>query len=105
MNIVVLAGGISTERSVSIVSGTGVCKALRARGERAILLDVYCGKENVVPAEAFTETFKLEICDSHLFIAFVIVLRTSEIKGGSTTWNINHLKSVPKLGTIFLSYC
>ena len=57
MNIVVLAGGISTERSVSIVSGTGVCKALRARGERAILLDVYCGKENVVPAETFTETY------------------------------------------------
>ena len=60
MNIVVLAGGISTERSVSIVSGPGVCKALRARGERAILLDVYCGKENVVPAETFTETYDVD---------------------------------------------
>ena len=29
MNIVVLAGGISTEREISIVSGTGICKALR----------------------------------------------------------------------------
>ena len=28
MNIAVLAGGISTEREVSIISGTGVCKAL-----------------------------------------------------------------------------
>ena len=60
MNIVVLAGGISTERSVSIVSGTEVCKALRARGERAILLDVYCGKENVVPEESFTETYDVD---------------------------------------------
>ena len=60
MNIVVLAGGISTERSVSIVSGTEVCKALRARGERAILLDVYCGKENAEPAQAFTEEYDTE---------------------------------------------
>ena len=29
MKIVVLAGGTSTERDVSIVSGTEVCKALR----------------------------------------------------------------------------
>lgn len=43
MNIVVLAGGISTEREVSIVSGTGVCQALRKKGHRAILVDVFCG--------------------------------------------------------------
>ena len=43
MNIVVLAGGISTERDVSIVTGTLVCKALRERGHRAILMDVYFG--------------------------------------------------------------
>ena len=29
MKIVVLAGGTSTERTVSITSGTGICKALR----------------------------------------------------------------------------
>lgn len=45
MNIVVLAGGISTERAVSIVSGTQVCKALRTKGHQAILVDVYCGTE------------------------------------------------------------
>ena len=43
MNIVVLAGGISTERDVSIVTGTLVCKALREREHRAILMDVYFG--------------------------------------------------------------
>ena len=32
MKIVVLAGGISTERAVSLVTGTGVCRALRDQG-------------------------------------------------------------------------
>ncbi|NCB92920.1 MAG: D-alanine--D-alanine ligase [Clostridia bacterium] len=46
MKIVVLAGGTSTERDVSIVSGTNVCKALRSKGHQAILVDVYFGKED-----------------------------------------------------------
>ena len=36
MKIVVLAGGTSTERDVSIVSGTGICGALRQKGHQAI---------------------------------------------------------------------
>ena len=55
MNIVVLAGGNSTEREVSIVSGKGVCGALRERNHRAILLDAYFGREkreeDLFPAE------------------------------------------------------
>ncbi|MGI6094858.1 MAG: D-alanine--D-alanine ligase family protein [Lachnospiraceae bacterium] len=47
MNIVVLAGGISTERDVSIVSGTDVCRALRSKGHKAILMDVYFGREDL----------------------------------------------------------
>lgn len=43
MNIVVLCGGISTERDVSITSGTMVAKALRERGHRVILLDSFFG--------------------------------------------------------------
>ena len=31
MKIVVLAGGLSTERQVSLTSGTGVCRALREK--------------------------------------------------------------------------
>ena len=57
MNIVVLAGGTSTEREISIVSGTGICKALRERGHQAILVDVYCGNENLDPVTAFDEPF------------------------------------------------
>ena len=46
MDIVVLAGGISTERDVSITSGSMVAKALRKRGHRVVLLDVFMGYEN-----------------------------------------------------------
>ena len=47
MKIVVLAGGISTERAVSLVTGTGVCRALRKNGHRAILVDLFLGLEDV----------------------------------------------------------
>lgn len=45
MKIVVLAGGISTERDVSLSSGTMIYRALKERGHQAILLDVYLGYE------------------------------------------------------------
>ena len=45
MKIVVLAGGLSTERDVSFSSGSMVYKALKQNGHKAILLDVYLGYE------------------------------------------------------------
>lgn len=53
MKIVVLAGGLSTERAVSLVTGTSVCRALRENGHRAILVDVFLGLEEV-PADLET---------------------------------------------------
>lgn len=43
MNIVVLAGGLSTERDVSIKTGSTVEKALKENGHKTILLDVFMG--------------------------------------------------------------
>ncbi len=43
MDIVVLAGGLSSERDVSFKSGSMVAEALRARGHRALVLDVFMG--------------------------------------------------------------
>lgn len=45
MNIVVLCGGSSTERAVSLVTGEQVCRALRKIGNNAVLLDVFVGHE------------------------------------------------------------
>lgn len=57
MNIIVLAGGISTERDVSIVTGTKVCVALRNAGHRAAILDVYFGTKDT---DIFKENYNLE---------------------------------------------
>lgn len=43
MKIIVLAGGYSNERDVSLCSGASVCKALRERGHQAYLLDAFMG--------------------------------------------------------------
>lgn len=43
MKVVVLAGGTSTERDVSLSSGSMIYKALKKNGHQAILLDVYLG--------------------------------------------------------------
>jgi len=43
MKIVVLAGGLSTERDVSLATGSMVSAALRRKGHQVLLLDVYMG--------------------------------------------------------------
>lgn len=50
MKIVVLAGGFSTERAVSLATGTNVCRALRRNGHRAVLVDLFLGVEDAPAA-------------------------------------------------------
>lgn len=56
MNIVVLAGGTSTERDVSIMTGKLVCESLRRNGHRANMLDVFLGTRDYADPKAFFET-------------------------------------------------
>lgn len=56
MNIAVLAGGISTERDVSLISGRMIYEALKRNGHRAVLIDVYLGYDK----EDFAEVFEKE---------------------------------------------
>ena len=60
MKIVVLCGGISTERDVSLVTGSEVCKALRSKNHKAVLIDVFLGHEGVNPETIFDEDFSVE---------------------------------------------
>lgn len=55
MKIVVLGGGISTERQVSLVTAVSVCQALRSLGHRAVFVDMFLGLEGIdgEPAELF----------------------------------------------------
>lgn len=55
MNIVVLCGGLSNERDVSLSSGHGVANALRDRGHNVVLMDLFfgCTEEYDDPNELF----------------------------------------------------
>ena len=46
MKILVLAGGLSPERNVSLSSGSMVCQALRDRGHQVALVDLFFGLED-----------------------------------------------------------
>lgn len=48
MKVVVLAGGISTERDVSLSTGSMIYHALKKNGHQVILLDVYLGYEGKI---------------------------------------------------------
>jgi len=58
MKIVVLCGGISAERDVSITSGTMVAQALRERGHQVVLLDSFfgCPESYEKPEDLFEKT-------------------------------------------------
>lgn len=49
MNIIVLCGGTSTERDVSLNSSEKISNALRSVGHNVILLDVFWGSEEMLP--------------------------------------------------------
>lgn len=46
MKIVVLAGGLSPERNVSLSSGSMVCQALRDKGHQVAMVDLFFGLED-----------------------------------------------------------
>ena len=56
MKIVVLAGGLSTERDVSLATGSMVSTALRRKGHQVLLLDVYMGYGRA--GDDFTDIFE-----------------------------------------------
>ena len=66
MKIVVLCGGLSMERNVSITSGTLICKALRALGHKAVLVDMFFGLEDIeTPLERIFDELP-EVVDAHV---------------------------------------
>ncbi len=56
MKIVVLAGGISSERDVSILSGSKIAAALRTKGHQVVTIDPYMGYEE--PLDSIESLFE-----------------------------------------------
>ncbi len=56
MKIAVLCGGLSNERDVSVSTGTGAARALRERGHRVVLMDLFLGYDRPFsdPDEVFS---------------------------------------------------
>ena len=56
MNIVILAGGLSPERDVSLSSGAKIAAALQSRGHRVCLVDLFLGRPDLPqnPLDAFS---------------------------------------------------
>ena len=51
MKVLVLAGGLSPERNVSLSSGAMVCQALRERGHQVALMDLFYGLDGALSGE------------------------------------------------------
>ncbi len=66
MKIAVLAGGTSTERAISIVSGTEVAKALKSNGHDVFLIDMFCGCTDDEAEKAFEADFNIEKTSSKM---------------------------------------
>ncbi|MDR0862448.1 MAG: D-alanine--D-alanine ligase [Oscillospiraceae bacterium] len=62
MDIIVLCGGLSAERDVSLSSGTLAAAALRRRGHRAILVDLFFGYTGAYddPREIFAHANEIQ---------------------------------------------
>ena len=61
MNIIVLCGGLSAERDVSITSGKMAAQALRRKGHKAVLVDMFFGY--TLPYENAEDIFNAEYYD------------------------------------------
>ncbi len=85
MNIVVLAGGLSPERDVSLSTGTMVTNALRKKGHRAILVDLFYGMEplpdpieSAFDIEGFLPPFSVPVSEPDM-----AAVRTARVSGFS----------------------
>jgi len=63
LKIVVLAGGLSPERQVSLVSGENICRALWHSGHHAILVDMFLGVDDC--HSSFEDQFNEGRCTEH----------------------------------------
>ncbi len=67
MNIIVLSGGLSAERDVSLSSGMQIAEALRKNGHRAVIIDVFFGYTGKYDAPA--DIFSMPYSDPDIYIS------------------------------------
>ncbi len=101
MNIVVLCGGISTEREISITSGYRVCEGLRSYGHNAVMMDVYFGNESLDILENAKEEYDLEK-EKAIIEGYTEILE-EEMKSRSLFFGKNVIAICQKADIVFMA--
>ena len=101
MKIVVLAGGLSDERNVSLSSGCKVCAALRERGHQAALIDMYLGSEQA-PEALFCAPIRAELTKIARQAPDLAAVRASRSGGGDSLFGPGVLEACRMADVVFL---
>ena len=101
MKIVVLAGGLSPERNVSLSSGCKVCAALRERGHEAALIDMYLGTEGD-PQALFSAPIPEELTKIGRQAPDLAAVKASRAAGGESQFGPGVLEACRMADVVFL---
>lgn len=101
MKIVVLAGGLSDERNVSLSSGCKVCAALRQRGHEAALVDLYLGTQDS-PEALFTAPIPEELTKIGRQAPDLAAVKASRPAGGDSQFGPGVLEACRMADVVFL---
>lgn len=104
MKVAVLAGGISTERDVSLMSGKMIYQAVKRLGHQAVLLDVYLGMERDDVEHIFesNEDFSKDIGDIREINPDISAVKAKRTDGGKSYFGPNVLKICQMADVVFL---
>ena len=105
MKIVVLAGGLSPERNVSLSSGSMVCQALRERGHEAAFVDMFYGTERFAgaPEELFTAPLPEELRQVARVAPDLEAVKRERRGGGESLFGPNVLELCAQADVVFLA--
>lgn len=104
MKVVVLAGGISTERDVSLMSGKMIYQAVRRLGHQAVLLDVFLGMERDDIGHIFEsdEDFAKDIADIREINPDITAVKAQRSDGGKSYFGPNVIRICQMADVVFL---
>lgn len=104
MKVAVLAGGISTERDVSLISGKMIYKAVKKLGHQAVLLDVYLGLERDSVEDIFEsdEDFAKDIADIKEINPDISAVKAMRKDGGKSYFGPNVIQICQMADVVFL---
>ena len=102
MKIVVLAGGLSPERNVSLSSGCKVCAALRERGHEVAFIDMYLGTQEA-PESLFGAPIPAELTKIGRQAPDLEAVRDSRPSGGDGQFGPGVLELCRLADIVFLA--